>query len=120
AAEELFPTLLAGATVVIRSERSAHSIAEFVRFVKQEAITVVNLPTPFWHEWVAELNHVEAQLPQTLRLVVIGSDQASAERYTSWQRAVGDKVRLINAYGPTEATITATLYAAEERQASDS
>jgi len=120
AAEELFPTLLAGATVVIRSEESAHSIAEFVRFVKQEGITVVNLPTPFWHEWVAELNHAEAQLPQALRLVVIGSDQASGERYTTWQRAVGDKVRLINAYGPTEATITATIYAAEEGQASES
>jgi amino acid adenylation domain-containing protein len=119
AAEELFPTLLSGAKVVIRSDESARSIREFVRFVKQEEITVVNLPTPFWHEWVAELSRGEAELPESLRLVVIGSDQASAERYTAWRRAVGDKVRLINAYGPTEATITATVYAAEESEESE-
>jgi amino acid adenylation domain-containing protein len=113
AAEELFPTLLAGASIVLRSEEVAHSIAEFKRFVRRHGVTLVNLPTPFWHEWVAAMGGGESSLPETLRLVVIGSDRASVDHYATWQRVVGGRVRLVNAYGPTEATITATAYEAE-------
>ncbi|HJR08158.1 MAG TPA: amino acid adenylation domain-containing protein [Pyrinomonadaceae bacterium] len=113
AAEELFPTLLCGATVVLRNEDVSRSIAEFKRFVRKHRVTVANLPTPFWHEWMAAMSGGERSLPETLRLVVIGSDRASVDHYLTWQREVGERVRLVNAYGPTEATITATAYTAE-------
>ncbi|HEX8128490.1 MAG TPA: amino acid adenylation domain-containing protein [Pyrinomonadaceae bacterium] len=112
AAEELFPTLLIGASVVLRADDVARSIAEFKRFVRRHEVTVVNLPTPFWHEWVAAMGGGERSLPETLRLVVIGSDRASVDHYATWQRVVGERIRLVNAYGPTEATITATAYEA--------
>jgi hypothetical protein len=50
------------------------------------------------------------QVPPALRLVVIGSDRANPEQLALWQRALGTRVTLINAYGLTETTITSLMY----------
>ncbi len=113
AAEELFPTWLSGAAVVVQPSQAAVSLRDFQRLVEQEKITVVNVPTPYWHEWVNELSASGGGLPPNLRLVVVGTDKALAERLATWQKIVGRRVRWINAYGPTEATITATTYEVE-------
>jgi len=112
AAEELYPTWLSGATVVVQPGQGAASLRDFLRLLEQEKITVVNVPTPYWHEWVTELSASGGSLPPTLRLVVVGTDKALAERLVTWQKVVEGRVRWINAYGPTEATITATTYEA--------
>jgi amino acid adenylation domain-containing protein len=115
AAEELYPTLLSGARLVLRSEEVSSSIEGFLKFAREEELTVVNLPTPFWHEWVSAVEAegaAAAPLPRSLRLVVIGSDRASVQHYDAWRRAYGGRLRLFNAYGPTEATITATAHEA--------
>ncbi len=110
AAEEIFPSLLSGAVVVLQPERVPASISGFLRFLEREKLTVVNLPTSYWYEWVFELARSKAQLPPTLRLVIVGTEKALPERLAVWQQFVGDRVRWINAYGPTEATITTTVY----------
>jgi amino acid adenylation domain-containing protein/non-ribosomal peptide synthase protein (TIGR01720 family) len=43
-----------------------------------------------------------------LRLVIIGGERALPERVARWRRDVGTRVRLVNTYGPTEATVVAT------------
>src|SRR5207248_10070918 len=111
AAEELFPTWLSGATVVLRSEQRAPVLADFEHLVEQAGLTVVNLPTYYWHAWVAELSRSgRSLLPPALRLVIVGSEAASPERLQSWQNLVGGQVRWCHAYGVTETTITTTLY----------
>ncbi len=120
AAEELYPTWLSGATVVMQPDQGAASLRDFLRLVEQEKITVVNVPTPYWHEWVGELSASGGTLPPTLRLVVVGTDKALVERLATWQKVVGGRVRWINAYGPTEATITATTYEAERLREGES
>jgi amino acid adenylation domain-containing protein len=111
AAEEIFPTWLSGAAVV--PWPAAYGMApmrSFLEFVEKEKITVLNLPAPYWHEWVSELE--EVGVPARVRLVVVGSDKVSAEKFSIWKKQIGDRVRLCNAYGPTEATITATVFEA--------
>ncbi len=108
--EEIFASWVAGATVVLAPEDGPISLAGFLEFVRLQRLTVVGLPAPFWHEWVAELPRLTDPVPACLRLVATGSDTVSAERFGQWQRLVGDRVRLLCAYGPTEATVTATVY----------
>jgi len=108
--EEVYPTWASGATLVLRPDDVATSFGRLLELVERERLTVLNLPIPYWHEWVAELARSGDALPTSLRLVVSGSEKALAERLTLWQRAVGDRVRWLNAYGPTEATITTTTY----------
>ncbi len=110
AAEELFPSWLSGATVVLQPKQGLTSFTEFLQFLEKEQLTVLNLPTPYWHEWVSELSRSKAHLPSHLRLVIIGSEKALPEQLTGWQELVGNRIQLLNAYGPTEATITTTIY----------
>ncbi|HWQ32046.1 MAG TPA: amino acid adenylation domain-containing protein [Blastocatellia bacterium] len=113
AAEEIFPAWLAGATVVLRPDGMMTG-SDLQQMIEREELTVINLPAPYWHEWVSELAATKAAPPASLRLVVTGSDRVSAERYAVWKRLAGSRVAWMNAYGPTEATITATLYAPDE------
>jgi amino acid adenylation domain-containing protein len=111
AAEELFPTWLRGATVVLRTEETL-GLSTFQTFLTQAQLTVLNLPTAYWHEWVLYLATHQLSLPPTLRLVIVGTEPAAPEKLRLWQTIAGDSVRWLNAYGPTEATISATVYEA--------
>ncbi|MEY4941343.1 MAG: hypothetical protein RIQ93_3078, partial [Verrucomicrobiota bacterium] len=108
--EEVFPTWLRGATVVLRAEDAARSLGSFCRQLTADRVTVLNLPTAFWHELVDALGGVE--MPPSVRLVAIGGEQAALGRLRRWQEHIAPGVRLLNAYGPTEATITTTVFEA--------
>ncbi|WP_299411528.1 amino acid adenylation domain-containing protein [Acaryochloris sp. IP29b_bin.148] len=110
AVEELFPTWLRGATIILRPEEILSSIPEFLKFVLQEQITILNFPTAFWHELVNGMQQLQLDLPQTVRLVVVGGEKASRAIYQTWVKRVGDRCRWLNTYGPTETSVTATAY----------
>ncbi len=109
--EEIFPTLASGATLVLLPFERLPSVAEFLRLVEQERLTVLNIPTAYWHEWVVDATFNRALPPPSVRLVVVGGERASPEQLSAWRALTGDRLGWINAYGPTEATITATLFA---------
>ena len=109
AAEEIYPTWASGGCVVLWPITSGVApIRYFVDFVEQQGITVVNLPAPYWHEWVDELD--QAGIPRSVRLVITGSDKVSSEKYARWRKHAEPRVRFCAAYGPTEGTITATVF----------
>jgi non-ribosomal peptide synthetase component F len=45
-----------------------------------------------------------------VRTVIIGGEAASPERVRQWRSFVDARVRLVNTYGPTEATVVATRH----------
>ncbi|APU21087.1 non-ribosomal peptide synthetase [Actinoalloteichus sp. GBA129-24] len=106
--EEVFPTLVAGATVVLRDEASAGSVQALLQRCARHGVTVANLPTGYWERLVDALNDEGGLvLPSSLRLMVIGGQQVEPDAVAHWHRRAGG-VRLVNAYGPTEVTIGAT------------
>nr|UZH23223.1 MxcG [myxobacterium MSr12020] len=106
--EEIFLTLCAGATLVLRTEEMLQSVLRLLDACTEHAITVLDLPTAFWHEVAYSLSTGAASLPPGIRTVIIGGEAALAERVARFRRAVGPAVRLLNTYGPTEATVVAT------------
>lgn len=113
AAEEIFPTWLHGATLVLHPIELPATYELFQNWLQKQQITVANLPTAYWHLWTCELVRRFLPLPLSLRLVIIGDEEAQPERWRQWQALAGDEIRLINAYGTTEATITSLLYEAQ-------
>jgi amino acid adenylation domain-containing protein/thioester reductase-like protein len=109
AAEEIFPCLGRGATLILRTDEMLSSISTFLKTCRDLELTILDLPTAFWHQIVAELSVTGLVLPQSLRLFIIGGEGALPEQLATWQQIVDTKVRLVNSYGPTEATIVATI-----------
>jgi amino acid adenylation domain-containing protein len=110
AVEEIFPTWIRGATLVLRPDEVVASISDFLRFIDQEKITILDLPTTYWHTWMSQVELVDEALPDSVRLVVVGGEKASSIAYAAWKQVSGERCRWINTYGPTETTVTATLY----------
>ncbi len=113
AAEEIFPCLARGATLVLRSDEMVSSATTFVEHCRALGLTIVDLPTAYWHQVTAEIAAQGLALPGGLRLVIIGGERAKPEHLEVWQRCVGERVRLLNTYGPTEATIVGTSWQAD-------
>lgn len=116
AAEEIFPPWLSGATVVVRAGQAPPSIPELLQLASDTRLTILNLPASYWHQWVLELDRPSVTWPSDLRLVIVGNEKVFPERLATWKEVVGSRVRWMNAYGPTEATITATLYEPDLRR----
>ncbi len=113
-AEETFPTLAAGAKLILWSESGAVGAREFFEFVEHEKITVVNLPAAYWHELVSELEHDDAiKMPESLRQIIVGSDTVAPEKLKIWRKLFPEKPAINNSYGLTETTITSTVFEIE-------
>ena len=106
--EEIFPALTSGATLVLRDDAMLGSPEAFFRQCAEWGITVLDLPTSYWHELVVGLGRGEAEVHPQLRLAVIGGDRANPELVDTWQKVTDSSIRLVNSYGPTEATVVAT------------
>jgi amino acid adenylation domain-containing protein/non-ribosomal peptide synthase protein (TIGR01720 family) len=110
ALEEIFPAWSCGAGVVLRPGEALPSGQELIGLVEEYRLTVLDLPTAYWHEWVHEMTLSPQPLPASLRLLVLGGEKVLAERYAAWRQVVGEQGAVINTYGPTEGTIVATAY----------
>ncbi|MDX3746442.1 amino acid adenylation domain-containing protein [Streptomyces sp. AK08-02] len=107
--EELFLTLCAGGTLVIRADDMTESVPHFLDECARLRASVLDLPTAYWHEVAYAVSTGAAVLPEGVRTVVIGGEAALPERVDRWRKAVGTSVVLLNTYGPTEATVVATV-----------
>lgn len=108
-AEEIYTCLSVGATLFLRNDAMLASIPAFLHQCQLWQISVMSLPTAYWHELAASVDADNLTLPPSWRLAIVGGEQVLPARLLEWQRSVGARVRLINAYGPTEATISTTM-----------
>jgi amino acid adenylation domain-containing protein/FkbM family methyltransferase len=107
ALEEILGALTTGARLVLRPPGPLESLAAFTARLEREAITVLDLPTAFWHAWMRELGDTPAQVPTALRLLVVYGEQAGLDAYRTWARSA-PRCAWLNTYGPTETTVNAT------------
>ncbi|GIH25921.1 hypothetical protein Aph01nite_42310 [Acrocarpospora phusangensis] len=104
--EEVFPALAAGAALVLLPDGAA-TLPDLLRSAAGREVTVLDLPTAYWHRLVDVID--EIAWPAGLRLVILGGEQVMAPSVERWRDRFGDTVRLLNTYGPTEATVIATV-----------
>jgi aspartate racemase len=108
--EQIFTALTAGARLVLRGEEF-WSAKELYGQIVAEGLTVVNLPTAYWHEVVMDLPGPDQPPPgHSLRLMIVGGEAMLPGALRQWRRSSFGAVRLLNAYGPTETTVTSLLF----------
>jgi amino acid adenylation domain-containing protein len=108
--EEIFLCLTRGGTLVLRTPAMLGSVSVFLQECERLAISVLSLPTAFWHEIAGRLGGEISTLPPALRLVIIGGERVQPERLARWSTHVRHRPRLLNTYGLTEASVLSTMY----------
>ncbi|WP_432061483.1 amino acid adenylation domain-containing protein [Streptomyces sp. S1] len=106
--QEVFPTLGAGGTLVLRTDDML-DVGELLAGCERHGITLLDLPAAYWHELVHVLATGSVRLPDHLRTVLVYGEAVLPERIAQWRGLAGDRIRLLNGYGPTETTVVATV-----------
>ncbi len=108
--EELIVAMGGGTRLILRDDDVLDAAGQFWAFIKRHRITVVLLPTYFWHLLCKNIDRVHFDEQTSLRLVVIGGETASNSMWHLWHAQMGNLVRVINSYGPTETTCFSTYF----------
>lgn len=117
AIEEIFPPLLVGGSVIIRPAKRSEKLNELSAIINDHQITAVHIATAYWHEWVDLMVASEDEIPASLRLMVVTGEKVSTKHYQHWKTLckLSDlDVLWCNAYGPTEATVSASVFIPSE------
>ena len=96
--EEIWAAFSLGGTLVVPSEEISRSTVDAAEFITSHRITCFSTVPSF-------LALMEAALP-TLSLLILGGEVCPAELIERWTRA---GLRILNTYGPTEATVVTTV-----------
>ncbi len=103
--EEVFPTLICGASLVLRNE-NLDARAFFAQLVRRK-ITVISLPTAYFAELSHQARVWNLPAPKDLKLCVVGGEALKSQSLKDWQLSAPNAV-VLNTYGPTEATVAVT------------
>lgn len=107
--EEMMFTFGAGNRMVMSAIGLQQSAQDFLAAIAAENVSLLTLPTSYWHYLAEELDASNAALLQThLRYVLFGGEAMTRQHLERWQRFMGDSVGLWNVYGPTEGTVITT------------
>jgi amino acid adenylation domain-containing protein/non-ribosomal peptide synthase protein (TIGR01720 family) len=105
--EQLYPALCCGASIVVRG-KNIWASDEFYQQLIAQSITVVDLPTQYWYQLIRDFSSYQFLDYGVLRQMNIGGEALPTEGLQIWRQAHLSHVTLLNMYGPTEATVTAT------------
>jgi amino acid adenylation domain-containing protein len=103
--QELFSALPSGGCLIVPQPADRRNAPSYADFLRREAVTVL-FTTPSFAD---ELAATRLPLPD-LRLVLIGGEVLRWSTVDALERVVGPQCRLVNGYGPTEATVNCLAY----------
>ncbi|WP_261595464.1 non-ribosomal peptide synthetase, partial [Pseudoalteromonas holothuriae] len=115
AQEQIFSSLLQGAALYLRA-RDHLSSNEFIDFLYSNQITFADIPPGYFQKVFSSVNRTDHRLSQlALKTFVLGGESFNYEIVHLWKKLPFDAA-LFNAYGPTEAVVTTSLYLFSKNQ----
>lgn len=100
---EIWDTLLNGGTLLIIPSKIKRSHQSLKQFLFQKKAKNIILPTSYFHQLI----HTNINTLDSLKTILFGGEQINVElikQFLRYRKLAKLPVRLINAYGPTEAT----------------
>ncbi|HTQ78985.1 MAG TPA: condensation domain-containing protein, partial [Thermoanaerobaculia bacterium] len=107
---QIFTPLATGAALVIHPQPRELAGDELIRFCARHQITILDLPAALWRQWVDETAARRLPLPPGLRAFLTGGESVPIARLQTWRGLAAPSATFLSSYGPTEATVTATVF----------
>ncbi|HSF43444.1 MAG TPA: amino acid adenylation domain-containing protein, partial [Thermoanaerobaculia bacterium] len=107
---QIFPPLASGAALVVHPNPRELTAADIVDLCDRHGVTVLDLPAALWRQWVEEVAAARLPLPATLRAFLTGGESVPVARLRTWAALTSPTASFLSSYGPTEATVTATVW----------
>ena len=110
---DVFPSLAVGAALVLHPAPTELGPAELSRFCREQRVTAIDAPAAMWRQWTEGFVDLSATdhapvLPD-LTLMMFGGEAVSLDQVRRFAKLTGNRVVLSNHYGPTEASVCATM-----------
>ncbi|MHC8406521.1 amino acid adenylation domain-containing protein [Pseudomonas sp. TMB3-21] len=116
--EQCFPALCVGAALIMRGD-DMWDTGRLAAEIFQHGVTVADLPAAYWYLLARECAIGGVSGLGALRQVHVGGEAMSVEGLRMWHQAGLSQVRLLNTYGPTEATVVSSVHECRLDDASD-
>ena len=107
--EDVYLTLATRGTIVLLREPASVMPFEFLACCEQLQIAALRVPPTYWNRLVEELASSRRSMPQNIKLLIVGGESVSLVKLLAFCHRTLHPLRFINAYGPSEATITTTV-----------
>ncbi|MEO3857159.1 SDR family oxidoreductase, partial [Acrocarpospora sp. B8E8] len=107
-AGDLFPALTSGAALVLHPEPARIDAHELITFCTRHNVTAVDTAASLWRQWTNDLTHVPPTWP--VKIMMIGGESTPTQTAHNWHQTTNAQTTLYNHYGPTEATVCATVH----------
>jgi myxalamid-type nonribosomal peptide synthetase MxaA len=110
---DVFPVLAVGATLVLHAAPNELGPVELEQYCAAHQVTAIDAPAALLRRWTDGLALDTRHVPllPTLRLMMFGGEAVPLELVRRFARLTGNRVTLTNHYGPTEASVCATILA---------
>ncbi|MCE4056445.1 non-ribosomal peptide synthetase [Pseudomonas sp. Au-Pse12] len=116
--EQCYPALCLGAALVMRGEEP-WAVEQLAAVIVSQGVTLADLPAAYWHLLAKQCMADGIRNLGRLRQVHVGGEAMSVEGLRLWHAAGLGAVRLLNTYGPTEATVVSSVHDCQEQDASE-
>jgi len=107
---QIFPALASGASLAIHPNPRELSSTEILALCERCGVTVLDLPAALWRQWIEEVAALPLELPGGLRAFLTGGEKVPVDKLRSWAGLTARPISFLSSYGPTEATVTATVF----------
>lgn len=105
---DILVPLLSGATICIPPSKEVMlSSEDLIKWIDNEKLTLIHC-TPSLFSLV-NTNYAKDKF-SNLRYIMLAGEKINPKALSSWYKMFGEKVQLINAYGPTETTLAKMVY----------
>ncbi|HSK79450.1 MAG TPA: amino acid adenylation domain-containing protein, partial [Thermoanaerobaculia bacterium] len=107
---QIFPPLASGASLVVHPNPRELTAGDILDLCERHSVTVLDLPAALWRQWVEEVAAARRPLPAGLRAFLTGGESVPVARLRTWAALTSRPAAFLSSYGPTEATVTTTVW----------
>lgn len=110
---QLFVPLLAGGRTVLHHDPARLGARDFMDLADRHGLTMLDLPAALWRQWVDTMTEEGLRMAPSIRIFFTGGEALSPRTMRRWAALCDRKVAFLSSYGPTEASITATVHVSD-------